>query len=331
MAEILVTGGAGYIGSAVTELLLTRGHHPVVLDNLSQGHRSAVLPPAEFVRADLQDAAALARVFSSRAFDAVVHLAALSVVGDSVHQPLRYYRENVGGLLNLLDAMRAAGVQTIVFSSTAAVYGVPDQLPITEQGKVHPINPYGWSKLLGEQILADAAATGGLRWVSLRYFNVAGASELCGEAHHPETHLIPRVLEVALGLRPHVEIYGTDYDTPDGTCIRDYIHILDLAEAHILALDAALAASPVLQGSPIFNLGNSRGYSVREIVAGVEKIAGQRIPCQNLPRRAGDPPQLVASHERLRAALGWRPQRGLDEILSSAWAWRRRHPRGYEE
>ncbi|MBI3661483.1 MAG: UDP-glucose 4-epimerase GalE [Acidobacteria bacterium] len=330
MAEVLVTGGAGYIGSSVTELLLAHGHAPLVLDNLSQGHCAAIAPGAGFLQADLQDPDAFAHVFAGRKIAAVIHLAAVSVVGDSVRQPLRYYRQNVGGLLNLLDAMRDASVGAIVFSSTASVYGIPEKIPVTERCAVRPINPYGSTKLLGEQILVDAAAADGLRWVALRYFNVAGATELCGEAHHPETHLIPRVLEVVLGQRPHLEIYGADYATPDGTCIRDYIHILDLAEAHVLALDAVLAASPALPAAPIFNLGNNRGYSVREIVACVEKVTGRPVPCVNHPRRNGDPPQLVASHDKIADALGWRPRRGLDEIVVSAWAWRQRHPRGYE-
>ena len=325
MKKILVTGGAGYIGSAVTEMLLRRGYEALALDNLWQGHRQAVVREVPLLEVDLQDRPALEQVFAQHRIDAVIHLAAVSVVGDSVAEPLRYYRENVGGLLNLLEAMRAAGVRQIVFSSTASVYGIPSQIPITEQCAVQPVNPYGWSKLVGEQILADAHAAHGLNYVSLRYFNVAGATEFCGEAHHPETHLIPRVLEVALGQRPHVELYGTDYDTSDGTCIRDYIHVADLAEAHVLALAWGE------RGSSVFNLGNNRGYSVREVVACAEKVTGKPIPCVEYPRRPGDAPELVASHERISAELNWQPRFGLEEMIASAWAWRLRHPNGYAE
>jgi UDP-glucose 4-epimerase len=332
MAEILVTGGAGFIGSAVTELLVERGHHPVVLDNLSQGYRSAIVPGAEFIPGDIQDRDALAQVFAAKRFDAVMHFAAQIAVGESVQQPLRYYRQNVVGLMNVAEAMRAAEIGAIVFSSTAAVYGIPKEDPITENCPVGPINPYGWTKLMCEQILADTAAAPAATpfgWIALRYFNVAGATERCGEAHHPETHLIPRILDVAAGKSPHAELYGTDYDTPDGTCIRDYIHVLDLAEAHILAVEALLGGGALPQR--VFNLGNNRGYSVREVIAGVERVTGNPVPVQNHPRREGDSPSLVASHEAASRVLGWQPQRGLDEILSSAWAWRQQHPDGYAE
>jgi UDP-glucose 4-epimerase len=332
MAEVLVTGGAGYIGSAVTELLVARGHHPVVLDNLSQGHRAAIHSGADLIEVDLQDRDALASAFAAHRFDAVMHFAALIAVGESVAQPLRYYRQNVVGLMNVVDAMCAAGVGAMVFSSTAAVYGIPRENPISESCVVAPINPYGWTKLICEQILADTAAAPGAApfgWIALRYFNVAGATERCGEAHHPETHLIPRILDVAAGHRPHVELYGTDYATPDGTCIRDYIHIVDLADAHILALEALLRGGALPQR--IFNLGNNRGYSVREVIAGVERVTGKTVPVKNFPRRDGDSPALVASHDAARRVLGWTPRCGLDEILSSAWAWRQRHPNGYAE
>jgi UDP-glucose 4-epimerase len=333
MAEVLVTGGAGYIGSAVTELLVERGHRAVVLDNLSQGHRAAVASGAEFFATDIQDREALARAFAGHRFDAVMHFAALIAVGESVEQPLRYYRQNVGGLMNVVDAMRVAGVGAMVFSSTAAVYGAPKEVPISENCPVAPISPYGWTKLMCEQILADTAAIPGavppFGWISLRYFNVAGATQHCGEAHHPETHLIPRILDVAAGLHPHAELYGTDYSTPDGTCVRDYIHILDLAEAHILAVEALLGGAALPQR--VFNLGNNRGYSVREVIAGVERVTGKKVPVVNHPRRDGDPPALVASQQAARRVLGWTPRLGLDEILSSAWAWRQRHPRGYAE
>ena len=333
MAEVLVTGGAGYIGSAVTELLVERGHHPVVLDNLSQGHRAAIASGTKLIEADIQDREALARAFAAHRIDAVMHFSALIAVGESVEQPLLYYRQNVVGLMNVVDAMRAAGVGAIVFSSTAAVYGAPKENPITENCPVGPINPYGWSKLMCEQILADTAAIPGAAppfgWIALRYFNVAGATKQYGEAHNPETHLIPRILDAAAGLRPHAELYGTDYATPDGTCLRDYIHILDLADAHILALEALLRGGALPQR--VFNLGNNRGYSVREVIAGVERVTGKKVPVVNHPRRDGDSPALVASHEAARRVLGWTPRRGLDEILSSAWEWRQRHPRGYAD
>ena len=328
MGKILITGGAGYIGSAITEMLSGRGAEVVVLDNFSQGHREALPSKVSVVEANLGDPAALERVFAQHSVDAVIHLAAVSVVGDSVSQPLRYYRENVGNLLHLLEGMRRAGCRQLVFSSTASVYGVPAAMPITEECPLAPINPYGWTKRVGEQILADEVSAdgngiAGLRFVALRYFNVAGASHACGEMHHPETHLVPRVLEVALGQRAYLELYGSDYDTPDGTCVRDYIHILDLAEAHLLALDYTR------KSSGIFNLGNNHGFSVREVVECARRITGHPIPLSEFPRRAGDPPRLVASHARARAELGWQPRRGLDEMISSAWEWRRNHPDGY--
>ncbi len=323
MGKVLVTGGAGYIGSVVTEALVNRGREPVVLDNFTQGHRAAVVLGVPLIEADLHDRLALERLFAQHQIEAVIHLAALSVVSDSVAQPLRYYDENVGGLLNLLEAMKRVDVKQIVFSSTAAGYGVPQQVPITEDCPLRPMNPYGWTKLIGEQILADCHAAFGLHFVSLRYFNVAGATESFGEAHHPETHLIPRVLEVALGQRQHLEIYGTDYDTPDGTCVRDYIDVRDLAEAHVLTVDGAR------NGCAIYNLGNDRGYSVREVVACAERVTGRRIPCVEFPRRAGDPPRLVASHEKIRTELDWRPRRDLEEMIASAWTWRQRHPNSY--
>ena len=326
--RVLVTGGAGYIGSVITERLLQRGDVPVVLDNFSQGHRAAVPPGVEVVQADLADVGALAALFTS-AIEAVVHMAAVSVVGDSVRQPLRYYRENVGNLLPLLDAMTRGGCRRIVFSSSAAVYGEPAEVPISEECPARPVNPYGSTKLMGERILADAAAAGdsarSLRFISLRYFNVAGATKAAGEMHHPETHLIPRVLEVALGERSHVELYGTNYSTPDGTCIRDYIHVEDLAEAHVLALDRTRASSG------IYNLGNNRGYSVREVIETVARVTGRMISVENRPRRTGDPPQLIASHRKAAEELGWRPRLGLEEMISSAWEWRLRHPQGYAQ
>ena len=327
--RVLVTGGAGYIGSVICERLIERGDVPVVLDNFSQGHREALPPGVEVVQADLADEGALGSVFHGGAIEAVVHMAAISIVGESVRQPLRYYRENVANLLPFLDTMTRAGCRRIVFSSSAAVYGEPAEIPISEEFPARPVNPYGWTKLMGERILADAAAAGdganALHFISLRYFNVAGATKAAGEMHHPETHLIPRVLEVALGGRPHVEIYGTDYPTPDGTCIRDYIHVEDLADAHVLALDRTKTASG------IYNLGNNRGYSVREVIETTARVTGRKIAVENHPRRTGDPPRLIASHRKAAEELGWRPRRGLEEMISSAWEWRLRHPQGYSQ
>jgi UDP-glucose 4-epimerase len=325
LGEILVTGGAGYIGSVITEILVRRGRKTVVLDNLTQGHCAAVAPGATLVEADLLDRPALKKLFAAHDFEAVVHLAAVSVVEDSVAQPLRYYRENVGGLLNLLEAMQEAKVRQLVFSSTASVYGLPEQIPITEHCQTRPVNPYGWTKLMSEHILADQHSAQGHNYVALRYFNVAGATKSFGEVHLPETHLIPRVLEVACGQRPHLEIYGTDYDTADGTCIRDYIDVRDIAEAHLVALDQ------VRKGCALYNLGSNRGYSVREVVACTEKVTGRKIPCVKLPRRPGDPPILLASYDKIQVEHGWQPRRGLEEMISSAWAWRVKHPMGYRK
>jgi len=334
LARILVTGGAGYIGSVITERLLKRGDEPVVLDSFYQGHRGALPPGVEVVKADLADTSVLDQFFSGARIEAVVHMAALSLVGDSMRQPARYYRENVGHLPPLIESMSRGGCRRIVLSSTAAVYGEPAQSPISEDCATVPVNPYGWSKLMCERILTDAANAGAagaaephgpLRFVSLRYFNVAGATERSGEMHNPETHLIPRVLEVALGRRPHLELYGDDYATPDGTCIRDYIHVEDLAEAHILALDRTRSASG------IYNLGNNQGYSVREVVECAARVTKKKIPIERFPRRPGDPPRLVASHAKAAAELGWHPHRPLEEMIRSAWEWRLRHPEGYTE
>ena len=327
MATVLVTGAAGYIGSVITERLAARGDTPVALDDFSQGHWDALPPGVPVVQANLGDVHAVEQAFAQHPIEAVVHMAAVSLVSDSVRQPVRYYQQNVANLLPLLDVMSRRGCRRMVFSSTAAVYGEPTQSPIFEDCAAAPINPYGWTKLMCEQVLADlcrASADGArFEYVSLRYFNVAGATERCAEMHHPESHLIPRVLEVALGARPHLELYGTDYPTPDGTCIRDYIHVQDLAEAHVLALDHTRRASGV------FNLGNNRGYSVREVVDCAERVTGRKIPLVEHPRRPGDPPQLVASHRKAKDELGWTPRLSLEDMIASAWRWRERHPQGY--
>ncbi|MDQ4089762.1 MAG: UDP-glucose 4-epimerase GalE [Actinomycetota bacterium] len=314
----LVVGGAGYIGSVVARHLLDAGHSVTVADNLSKGHRWAVPDGAELRVVDLLDAPALGEVVAE-GFDAVLHFAALSLVGESVNEPVRYFRTNVGGSLNLLDAMRAAGVRRLVFSSTAATYGEPETVPITESEPTRPTNPYGASKLAVDSAIGYEAAATGLGAVSLRYFNVAGASGRQGELHDPETHLIPSVLKVAMGEKEAVNIFGTDYPTPDGTAIRDYIHVDDLARAHLLALQ--VTDEP---GHHVFNLGNGTGFSVREVVDAARLVTGCQIPAIESPRRAGDPPVLVASSARIRSELGWVPEKPqLEEMVSDAWSWMR--------
>ena len=325
--RLLVTGGAGYIGSVVAAQLLDAGHDVVVLDNLERGHRAAVPDGADLVEVDLQDATAVQAALSDRDFDAVLHFAALALVPESVAHPERYWRANVGGTLNLLDAMRASGTSGLVFSSTCATYGEPDLIPIAEDAPERPTNPYGASKLAVDRMISDHCAAHGLGAVSLRYFNVAGAAGPHGEDHEPETHIVPNLLRVALGRQEHVEVYGTDYPTPDGTAIRDYIHVEDLAVAHLLALDAI---EP--DRHTILNLGNGAGFSVNEVVDAARRVTGHPIPVQEAPRRPGDPPQLVAASERIRAQLGWEPRKpGLEEIITDAWAWHQAHPRGYED
>jgi UDP-glucose 4-epimerase len=322
--RVLVTGGAGYIGSVVVEELLAEGHVVFVLDNLSKGHRAAVAPGAEFIRADLRDRQRLQAVFERSAIDAVVHMAADSIVGESVKNPGKYYGNNMIAGLGLLDAMVQTGVQRLVFSSTAAVYGEPDAQPIDESAPTRPSNPYGETKLAFERALAWYESAHGLRHACLRYFNAAGASDHCGEDHDPETHLIPLVLHAALGRISHVTVFGEDYPTPDGTCIRDYVHVRDLARAHVLALGA------LARGSCIYNLGCGGGYSVREVIETAGRITGKSIPVQFGDRRAGDPARLVASSARIGRELDWQPQRGeLGEILESAWRWMHAHPQGY--
>jgi UDP-glucose 4-epimerase len=324
--KLLVTGGAGYIGSIVARHLTAAGHEVVVLDNLERGHRAAVAPEMRLIVADLLDAEALKGVLRD-GFDGVLHFAALSLVGESVEHPERYYRTNVGGTLNLLEVMRDAGINRLVFSSTAAVYGESQEIPIPESAPTRPGNAYGRSKLAVDHMIGDFCVAYGLGAVSLRYFNVAGASDGAGEDHHPETHLIPNVLRAALGANPVVEVYGTDYPTPDGTAIRDYIHVNDLAVAHLLALDHT---PPGEHG--IFNLGNGSGFSVREVIAAAREVTGTEIPISEAPRRPGDPPVLVASSDLIRAELGWNPQRPeLEGMIADAWAFARAHPRGYSD
>jgi UDP-glucose 4-epimerase len=316
--KTLVVGGAGYIGSVVGRHLVDAGHAVTVADNLSKGHEWAVPDGATFRRVDLLDEPAVARLLAE-GFDAVLHFAALSLVGESVTQPVRYFRTNVGGTLNLLDAMRNAGVGRLVFSSTAATYGEPETVPIPETAPTLPTNPYGASKLAVDAAIGFEAAAAGLGAVSLRYFNVAGASGRQGELHDPETHLIPNVLKVALGEAESVQIFGTDYPTPDGTAVRDYIHVDDLARAHLLALEAAAAP-----GHRIFNLGNGAGFSVREVVDTARLVTGCQIPAVETARRSGDPAVLIASSDLIRRELGWVPEKPtLEEMVSDAWNWMR--------
>ena len=328
--RILVTGGAGYIGSVVAEELLQAGHEVVVFDNLSRGHRQAVPKRADLVVGDLADRTCLDQLLQSRRIDAVMHFAALIEAGESMKAPEEFFRNNTSNALTLLEAMLAARVKRFVFSSTAALFGNPGRTPIEEDDPVHPTNAYGESKLLVERMLAWFHQIHGLRYASLRYFNAAGASRPDqGEAHQPETHLIPRILQVALGRAEHVKIFGTDYPTPDGTCIRDYVHVSDLARAHLLALEGlALEKSTPL----IYNLGNGQGFSVREVIEVARKITGHPVPVIESPRRAGDPAVLIASSEKIRRELGWRPRfPNLETIVESAWQWHRVHPDGYPE
>jgi UDP-glucose 4-epimerase len=324
--KLLVTGGAGYIGSIVARDLIAGGHEVVVLDNLRQGHREAVPKGADLIVEDLLDHEAVADRLND-GFDAVLHFAALALVGESVAYPERYWRTNVGGTLNLLEAMEAAEVNRLVFSSTCAVYGQPDEVPIPETARLRPINAYGASKLAVDQMIGHFCTAHGVGAVSLRYFNVAGASGELGEDHHPETHLIPNILRAALGRNHFVEIYGTDYPTPDGTAIRDYIHIDDLSRAHLLALEASRPGE-----HQIFNLGNGNGFSVREVIAATERVTGAAIPQRETDRRPGDPPMLVAASGRIRSELGWEPRKpDLEEIIADAWAFARSRPDGYSE
>jgi UDP-glucose 4-epimerase len=325
--SILVTGGAGYIGSVVADALLSRGYDVTVFDNLSHGDRAAVPEGAVFVTGDIGDRAALDRVFQNGKFDAIMHFAAWIEAGESMQAPERYFRNNSANALTLLEATLAHKVSRFVFSSTAALYGTPERTPIEETDALLPVNAYGESKLLVERMLAWFHRIHGLRYASLRYFNAAGAVGARGENHHPETHLIPLILDVALGKRDQIAIYGTDYPTADGTCVRDYIHVADLASAHLLALEALKKKAPL-----IYNLGSGRGFSVREVIESVRKVTGHAVPAHESDRRPGDPPVLVASSGKIRDELGWNPKHAeLEDIVRSAWEWRRAHPNGYGE
>ena len=324
--RILVTGGAGYIGSHSVKLFLDRGHDVWVYDNLSMGHRAAV-PAERLIVGDLNEIPKLDHLFVTKRIEAVVHFAAYAFVGESVTNPAKYYQNNLVNTLNLMECMRRNGVAKMVFSSTCATYGTPQKAPITEDEPQHPINPYGNGKLAVEKALADYAPAYEWGYAALRYFNAAGASPdgSIGEDHDPETHLIPLVIQVALGQRPRIEVFGTDYPTPDGTCIRDYIHVDDLGEAHLFALEK-LKPGKGLE----YNVGTGRGYSVREVIQTVEEVTGKKIPIKEGPRRPGDPPALVAASDKIRHDLAWRPRyTDLRPIVETAWRWHKSHPNGY--
>ncbi len=326
--NVLVSGGAGYIGSHAVRLLVERGHKVVVVDNLCRGHGQAVRPEAVFHEVDVTDAPVIAEILQEQAIECVMHFAALTYVGESVTDPLTYYRNNTGGAISLLRAMDSAGVRRIVFSSTAATYGEPDRMPIVETTPQQPINPYGWSKWCVERILRDyAAARPDFAFAALRYFNVAGcaADGSLGEDHEPETHLIPRILKAALGQIDRITVFGTDYPTPDGTCIRDYIHVDDLCEAHLLVMDALRAGD-----ARFYNLGIGKGYSVQEVIDAARRATAAAIPVELGPRRPGDPAVLFADAAKIGRELGWRARfTEIDDIVGTAWNWFRAHPVGY--
>ena len=327
---ILVLGGAGYIGSHTALELVKAGNEVVIADNLVTGYRKAIPEGAKFYEGDLRDSDFLDNLFHQEKIDAVIHFAAYSLVGESVTNPLKYYDNNLYGTKVLLEAMVKNNVGKIVFSSTAATYGEPENIPILESDRTCPTNPYGETKLAMEKMFKWTAEAHGLRYVSLRYFNACGADEsgTIGEAHNPESHLIPLILQVPNGKRETISIYGTDYDTPDGTCIRDYIHVTDLAQAHILAVQYLNNGGE----SDIFNLGNGVGYSVREVIETARKVTGHPIPATETSRRAGDPARLVASSEKAKKILGWKPVHdSLEEIIASAWNWHKNHPNGYND
>jgi UDP-glucose 4-epimerase len=320
--KVFVTGGAGYIGSICVEQLLNAGHLVTVFDNLVEGHRAAVDPRAELIEGDLQNRCEIEDALEKARPDAVMHFAASALVGESMQNPSKYFRNNVLSGVNLLDAMVSVGCRRLVFSSTCATFGVPERLPIDESLPQQPINPYGESKLMFEKVLRWYDEIHQLRHVALRYFNAAGASERYGEDHRIETHLIPNVLKVALSQKSHVEIFGTDYETPDGTCIRDYIHILDLAQAHMLALGATSSAR--------YNLGTGGGMSVREVIEACRRVTGREIAVVEKPRRPGDPARLIAGSDKIKRELGWAPKfQEIGTIVESAWRWHVAHPNGY--
>ena len=324
-SQILVTGGAGYIGSVVADLLVRQGHRVTILDNLSHGHAQAVPPGAELFGIELSHRASLEALFARCQFDAVIHFAALIEAGESMRAPELYFRNNTASTLTLFESMLAHNVKKLVFSSTAALYGDPERTPVEEDAPLQPTNAYGESKLLVERMLGWFHRVHGFRYASLRYFNVAGAWDGRGEDHRPETHLIPRVLKVALGKQESISIFGDDYPTPDGTCIRDYIHIYDLAQAHLLALDALDRRDPL-----IYNLGNGKGFSVREVIETARRVTGHPVPAEIQPRRPGDPAVLVASSAKIHRELNWTPKFAtLDSIVASAWEWHKAHPEGY--
>jgi UDP-glucose 4-epimerase len=325
--RILVTGGAGYIGSVTCERLLSCGHQVSVVDDLSRGHREAVPAGVSLHVASILESARLEEIFSQERPEGVLHFAASSQVGESMQDPGLYFRNNVGGIITLLDSCRRAGCDRVLLSSSAATYGDPETVPIREDAPTSPTNPYGESKRIGEQILEWYRRVHGIRYASLRYFNAAGASHERGEDHTPETHLIPLALAATGGGGATLRVFGTDYPTPDGTCIRDYVHVLDLADAHILALEKLSAESRL-----VLNLGNASGFSILEVIDSVQRVTGRKVSWAPAPRRPGDPPRLVASQERARAILGWNPHHAsLDTIIETAWRWMERHPNGYGE
>lgn len=325
---ILVCGGAGYIGSHAVHQLIEKGESVVIVDNLQTGHRDAVHPKAKFYEGDIRDADVLDKIFTENAIDTVVHFAANSLVGESVEKPLKYFNNNVYGMQILLESMVKHSVDKIVFSSTAAVYGEPKRIPILEDDPTEPTNPYGESKRIMEKMMKWVSRANGVRFVSLRYFNAAGAIEdgSIGEDHNAESHLIPLILQVPMGKRDHITVFGEDYPTPDGTCLRDYIHVIDLADAHVLAIDYLRKGGE----SNIFNLGNGRGFSVKEMIEAAKKATGRDIKVEIGARRAGDPAQLIASSEKAKKVLGWRPKyTDVKQIIQTAWTFHQKHPEGY--
>ena len=327
---ILVCGGAGYIGSHAVHALVEKGEQVVIVDNLQTGHRGALNPAAKFYEGDIRDAAVLDKIFTENKIEAVIHFAANSLVGESMEKPLLYFNNNVYGMQVLLEAMVRHGVDKIVFSSTAATYGEPKRVPVHEDDETCPTNTYGETKLTMEKMMKWVSRANGVRYVSLRYFNAAGAlpDGSIGEAHKTETHLIPLILQVPTGRRDHITVFGDDYPTPDGTCLRDYIHVVDLADAHVLALEYLRKGG----ASDIFNLGNGQGFSVKEMIAAAEKATGRSIKVEIGARRAGDPAQLIASSEKARTVLGWKPQfTDVEQVIGTAWKWHESHPHGYED